>query len=308
MPKHDFSPINSRSKVSLNSNFFDLYPIISSPMKAISGTKLVIEMAKNNCLGILHRFDTPEQRVKNIHEIAEQNVKFGIAIGVNDFLTELDIASCAFEHGAVLICVDCANGYMSQLEGVAKKLISRFGTDIRLMAGNVITKGGTAYLARCGYDFVRVGIGTSSVCTTRKVTGVGRNNLAAIKDSKWSAQYIVADGGIYESGNAVKCFAFGADMIMLGSLLAYSLESEGTDTIFGMASEKNHIGENKVIKSIEGIELKIDPSKKKPLKEILDQFLWGIKSACTYLGCENYREIQNKSIAVSVDEEFWKES
>jgi IMP dehydrogenase/GMP reductase len=304
IPKNGCSPINSRSQVSLNSSFFDLYPIISSPMKAISGTKLVIGMAKNNCLGILHRFDTPEQRVKNIHEIAKENVKFGIAIGVNNFLTELDIASCAFEHGAVLICVDCANGYMSQLENVANKLINRFGKDIKLMAGNVITKNGANYLSSCGYDFIRIGIGSGSLCTTRNVTGIGRNNLFAINDCQWESEYIVADGGIYNSGHASKCFAFGADMIMLGGMLAYSLESEGTDTIFGMASEKLHREESKTIKSIEGTELKIDPSRKKPLKEILDQFLWGIKSTCSYLGCSSYKEIQEKSLIVPVNELF----
>jgi GMP reductase len=196
---------------------------------------------------------------------------------------------------------------MSQLHGIANKLISRFGTDIKLMAGNVITKGGACYLTNCGYDFIRVGIGTSSVCTTRKVTGIGRNNLAAIKDCQWEAEYIVADGGIYESGSVAKCFAFGADMVMLGGMLAYSLESEGTDTIYGMASSKLHNEENKTIKSIEGTEIKIDPSKKKPLKEILDQFMWGIKSTCSYLGCDSYKQIHDRSIAVPVNEEFWKE-
>ena len=304
IPKQGCSSINSRTEVDLKTNFHELYPIISSPMKGISGSNLVIAMAKNNCLGVLHRFDTPEQRIKNIHTIAKENVKFGVAIGVNDFMTELDIASCAFEKGAILICVDCANGYMEQLSGIGERLISRFGADIKLMSGNVVTKKGATYLKNCGYDFVRVGIGGSKVCTTRIVTGIGRNNLNAIQDCMWEADYIVADGGINEPGKAVKSFAVGADFVMMGSALAYADESEGTDTIYGMASEKLHREDDKLIKSIEGTELKIDIAKKRPLKEILDQYLWGIRSACTYLGCSHYGEIQNYSTIVSSNEKL----
>jgi IMP dehydrogenase/GMP reductase len=302
IPRDDFSPINSRTEVDLHSNFHNLFPIMSSPMKAISGVNLVIGMAENNCLGVLHRFDTPEQRVRNIHDIAKHNIKFGVAIGVRDFETEMDIACCAYEQGAILIAVDVANGYMIQLEHIAKRLIRRFGGDVLLMAGNVITHNGAEFLAKCGFDFIRVGIGSGSLCTTRRVTGVGRNNLAAIRDCQLQGLYTVADGGISEPGKAVKCFAVGADMVMLGSILAYSNESEGTDTVYGMSSERLHRENNKLVKSIEGIELRLDPNQKKPLKEILDQFLWGIKSACSYLGCSSYKQIQEKSIIVPSNE------
>jgi len=302
IPKQGCSSINSRTEVDLKTNFYGLYPIISSPMKAISGVNLVIEMAKNNCLGILHRFDTPEQRIKNIHAIAKENVKFGIAIGVHDFLTELDIASCAFEKGAVLICVDCANGYMEQLYGIGEKLVSRFGTEIALMSGNIVTRQGAEHLKNCGYDFVRVGIGGSKVCTTRTMTGVGRNNLSAIYDCKWANKYIVADGGVNEPGKAVKSFAVGADFVMMGSALAYADESEGTDTIYGMASEKLHREEGKLIKSIEGMEIKIDVDKKRPLREIIEQYLWCIRSACTILGCAHYNQIYDRAKIVLANE------
>ena len=285
------SSINSRSDVDLRSDFHGLYPIFSSPMKGISGSRLVIEMGKNNCLGILHRFESPEQRVKNIHEVAKQEVKFGVAIGVNNFDVELDIATCAFEKGAVLLCVDLANGYLERIKKVGRRLIARFGDDIALMSGNIVSKEGAYFLQQSGFGFARVGIGGSKVCTTRVVTGIGRNNLVAIEECSDRGIGIVADGGIDEPGKAVKAFAVGADFIMMGSALAYACESEGTDTIYGMASSRLHREENKLIKSIEGTEVKIDPSKKVPLKEILDQFLWGMRSACTYLGCKSYKDI-----------------
>lgn len=303
VPKEGVSPIQSRCEVDLCSTFHGLYPILSSPMKNISGVDLVVEMAHNNCLGILHRMDSdPQVRVHKIHEIAKHNVPFGVAIGVKEFYTiEMDIAMCAFENGAVLLCVDCANGYMAQLEEIGAKLVSRFGTEVALMCGNVVTADGAYHLSRAGYDFVRIGIGSGTVCTTRRVTGIGRNNLAALQDCSLEATYVVADGGINEPGKAVKAFAFGADMVMIGSALAYSFESEG-DEIYGMASERLHRENNKLIKSIEGEELKIDPSQKKPLKDILDQYLWGIRSACSYLGARSYREIPQKAKIVPVQE------
>jgi hypothetical protein len=88
---------------------------------------------------------------------------------------------------------------------------------------------------------------------------------------------------------------------MLGSVLAYANESENNGTIMGMASKLNHLESNKEIKSIEGKEQNIDVNKKVPLKEILDQFLWSIKSSCTYLGAKSYTEIKDKCDAEYTD-------
>ena len=134
------------------------------------------------------------------------------------------------------------------------------------------------------------------------VTGIGRNNLAAISDCQWASDYVVADGGVNEPGKAVKSFAAGADFVMMGTALAYSHESEGDDTIYGMASERLHREEGKLIKSIEGTELKIDTTKKKPLQSVLQEYLEGIRSACTYLGCDSYTQIKDHSQFVKANE------
>ena len=189
---------------------------------------------------------------------------------MNDFDIELDIASCAYEHDVKLICVDVANGYNKNLENIGKRLRSRFGKHLHLMSGNVIDKVGAQFLLDSGFDFVRIGIGGSAFCSTREKTGVGRNNLFAVKDCFDIPVNLVCDGGVNTPGKAVKSFAFGADYVMLGTALAYANESESKGNFyFGMASRTNHELNNKEIKSIEGKEIEIDPSKKKPLKEIL---------------------------------------
>lgn len=285
------SDIKSRSDVDLKSDFLDLYPIISAPMAGISGKDLVIAMGQNNCLGILHRFSTFESRIDSIDAIQNTGVPFGIAIGMKDWHIESEIAQYAAERGANLICLDIANGYLPQIKSIGKELYDNFGDCVSLMCGNVITKEGAQYAKDSGFDFVRVGIGNGNLCSTRTITGVGRNQLCALQECVEVDINIVSDGGIDSSGKMAKSFCAGADFVMIGSALAMAIEAENKGQIFGMASLKNHINNNKTIKSIEGIEKDIDNSKKMPLKDILDQFLWGLKSTCTYLNCKSYTDI-----------------
>lgn len=297
------SQIRSRNDVSLRSDLYGLYPIISSPMAGVSGPSLVIEMAKNNCLGILHRFKSPVDRLHDIDLVSSEQVVFGISIQVNDCERELEIAEYAVEHGAMMVVLDLANAYIPQIGEMGKKLRNRLGTEVRLMTGNIITSEGASYVKESGFDFVRCSIGSGGLCTTRSVTGVGRNALAALKDCSNVDINLVVDGGIKNSGDIVKSFFCGADFAMLGSALALSNESENTDgKIFGMASRTNHENNGKKIKSIEGKDLQLDVSQKKPLKEILSEILWGIRSACTYLNCRSYKDIPFNSHIVNANE------
>jgi len=298
------SYVASRNDVDLRSDLYGLYPICSSPMRGISGSRLVIEMAKNNCLGILHRFETVENRLIMIDEVAKHSIPFGIAIGFGKDLEEfknieIPIASMAEKMGAVFIVIDSANGYLPQWEYLGKILRNKF-PDLALAGGNVVTEDGAQYLKDCGFDYVRVGIGNGGLCETRKVTGVGRNQLCAIKDCSKVDVKIISDGGINESGKAAKAFALGADFVFIGSLLGQSLEAEHDGIIFGMASHRNMMLTGKTVKSIEGHDAIVE--KKKPLKEILEEFLWGLRSSCTYLNAKCYTDLQNTAKIIGVNE------
>lgn len=299
------SSIRSRSDVDLRSDLFGLYPLISSPMAGVSGPKLVIEMAKNNSLGILHRFKSPVERLQDIDLVSLEHLPFGVAIKVNEWEKELEIAEYAVEHGAIMICLDLASAYIPQIGEMGKRLRNRLGKEIKLMTGNVITSEGASYVQRSGFDFVRCSIGSGNLCTTRLVTGVGRNDLAVLNDCSNINIDLIIDGGIRNSGDIVKSFFAGANYAMIGSALAMANEAENTDgKIFGMASRINHENNGKEIKSIEGRDLQLDISQKKPLKEILGQFLWGIRSACSYLNAKSYKDIPNNAYIVPVVEEF----
>lgn len=286
------SKLSSRSDVSLVSELLGLYPIMSSPMIGVSGVDLVVGMANNECLGIYHRFDTYENRFQDILSIrASTHLPFGVAIGIERPYNEIKVAQYAVSKGATLICVDIANGYLSKLHEYGKTLREMFPNTF-LMSGNVVTLEGANALREAGFDFVRIGIGGGSHCTTRSVTGVGRNQMRALDACSSSDAYLVSDGGIRNSGDAVKSFASGADFVMLGGILAYAHEANNNGRLYGMASERNHFNGNKEVKSIEGRESEIDPKLKKPLKDILTDFMWGIKSGCTYLNASSYRDIR----------------
>jgi IMP dehydrogenase/GMP reductase len=303
VPK-EISTIRSRNDVDLHSDFMGLFPIISSPMRGISGWELVSEMGRNNTLGILHRFSVWIDRKRDIREVFKASVSFGVAIGTKNFdESELPIAEYAVDHGAVLLCVDVANGYLPQIAECGKKLKNKFGNNVKLMTGNVINKLGAEYVKDSGFDFVRVSIGSGGVCTTRQVTGISRNPLVALNDCKGVDINLVIDGGIKQPGDIVKSFAVGSNFAMLGSVLAYANEAEDkTGKLYGMASMSNHELNSYEIKSIEGKDTQINIEDKKPLKEILDQFLWGIKSACTYLNCSSYKQIYYKANILDVNE------
>ena len=299
------STIRSRNDVDLRSDLYGLYPIFSSPMAGISSPELVIEMAKNNCLGILQRFDSKEKRLQDIETVSSSKLPFGVAVGVNNWEEELDIAEYAQNNGAIMIVTDIANGYIPQVKEMGERLRNRLGKEIKLMTGNIVTREGAIYAKQSGFDFVRCSIGSGTVCTTRIVTGVGRNALAVLNDCSDININLVVDGGIKNPGYIVKSFYCGADFAMLGSVLGLANEAGDLDgKLYGMASRRNHENNGKEIKSIEGRDLQLDISQKKPLKEILDQFLWGIRSACSYLNAKSYKDIPNNAYIIPVVEEF----
>lgn len=296
VPRDGVSSLSSRSDVNLMTKD-GIFPIISSPMAGVSGKELVIEMGRNNYLGLYHRFHSLDRRLADIADISKSGVRFGVAIGIEDTEKELFVAiEAVHKYQASMICVDIANGYLEKLMKYGSILRNMF-PHLDLMAGNVVTLQGGLHLNKAGFNFVRVGIGGGSHCLTRNITGVGRNQLQAINHTSGTGRFsVVADGGIRNSGDAMKCFAAGADFVMLGGMLAYAHEADNDGLLYGMASARNHELRDKKVKSVEGRESSIDNDEKKPLKDILENFMWGIKSGCTYLNAASHLEVRDKCV------------
>lgn len=296
------SEVNSRSQVSLAVDLPCIHldiPIIASPMKGITSPLLVAEISHLGGIGILHRFEPDDEVIlKDIFYCLKQCKygNFGVAVG----LGEMKRVRMALGGGAKILCIDVANGYLDSVKkfvNEVREYRNREGYCCLIMAGNVVTRDGVISLRDAGADIVRVGIGSGQLCTTRNYTGVGFPSLTAINNCN-IIDYIVADGGMRNSGDIVKAIASGADLVMIGSLFGQAKESSHNGVIFGMASRMLQEEYYHSVKSVEGIEKTIE--KTKTLKEIIDELTWGMKSAFTYLNARNIKELKENATFVKV--------
>ena len=302
VPEHSY--IKSRKDVNIFITNKKYMPIFSAPMKGISNVPFIKELSKLGGIGILHRFfSTEAERLESIIQL-KVTKNYGISIGINQWKKELVFVKLAVENGAKFICIDTATGHMQRtIDSVY--LLNEYRKEnnfnFEIISGNVATYEGSYHLAQAGSDFIRVGIGGGSVCSTRNATSVGVPDLTAIQDCSsiknlYPNVKIIADGGIKNSGNAIKAFVFGADYVMIGSLFGKSKESNNGGIVHGMSSYKLQNEMGKHLKSNEGLVIQIPQEEIRPLKEIYEEFTWGIKSGLSYLDCSDINELHNQEV------------
>lgn len=290
------SSVNSRDEVDISVNVLNRFtlkfPVFASPMRAIVDAEFGKKFADLGGLCILHRFyDTKDEWYLEAEKISEAKL-FGLSIGMNDYKVAIDF----LKFSPHVLLLDVANSYPQAALDFCKslrKLIDKESPSTLLMTGNVATCDGTENLYKAGADLIRCGIGGGSLCSTRNKTAIAVPQLSAIMDCSKSDAFIVCDGGIRNSGDAVKAFVAGSDAIMIGGILAQTYESPCDGLAFGMASRKLQDLRQSQVKSVEGIEKFIE--KKMSLKDFVDEFSWGIKSAGTYLNARNIQEMRNNA-------------
>jgi GMP reductase len=209
------------------------------------------------------------------------------------------------DKGLKIICIDVANGYREVFLQFVMKIRNEF-VDKIIIAGNVATREMTEALILAGADIVKVGIGPGSVCTTRKVAGVGYPQLSAISECADAAHglngHVMADGGCSAPGDISKAFAAGADFVMLGGMLAGHNESGGEiidgeggkqyKSFYGMSSAKAmeaHYGEIADHRAPEGKEVRVPY--RGPLEGTIQSILGGLRSACSYVGARRIKDL-----------------
>lgn len=226
------------------------------------------------------------------------------------------------------ICIDIANGYIPNLINFVKEVREKFPKSL-IMVGNVVTGDMTQDLILNGADIVKVGIGPGSVCTTRKLTGVGRPQLSAILECADAAHgvggLVCADGGCTCAGDVAKAFGAGADFVMLGGMFAGTDESAGeiiekmyrtneykyhylTDNsiesdkpifevkkfkqFYGMSSQlaqEKHFGGMANYRASEGKVVEIPY--KGSVENVIQEILGGIRSTMSYIGAKRLKDI-----------------
>src|SRR6185436_1119268 len=219
----------------------------SSNMDTITGHKMACVMYNLGGFGALHRFCSIEDNIKMFKSIPTsphirgvQDPDAIVSLGINE---GLDRFTALYDINARYFCVDVAHGHTKTI-GKFIKLLKATRQDIFVIGGNVATHAAADYLASCGADAIKVGIGPGSVCTTRIKTGCGVPQLTAIMDCSKVDRIIIADGGIRSPGDAVKALAAGAHIVMLGGMLAGTDETPGEifeEPIFETASPAGYL-------------------------------------------------------------------
>tara|TARA_B100001750_G_scaffold219381_1_gene206219 strand:+ start:133 stop:1026 length:894 start_codon:yes stop_codon:yes gene_type:complete len=228
-----------------------------------------------------------------------------VTCGSTEESFELLKRKMATDNGIQIICIDVANGYREVFLEFVKRVRAEFPEKI-LVAGNVATREMTEALILAGADIVKVGIGPGSVCTTRKVAGVGYPQLSAISECADAAHgllgHVMADGGCSSPGDVAKAFAAGADFVMLGGMLAGHDESGGEliegrsgkmfKSFYGMSSSKameSHYGEVAKHRAPEGKEVRVPY--RGSLEGTVQSILGGVRSACSYVGARRIKDL-----------------
>lgn len=247
-----YSEIRSRFSETVSPYFEGKLPIVNAPMDTICSNKF-IDATKSKLYAVFsHRFQSKEQQLEQIKRGAS-----GAVIGLNDTL-ETCLEFC--NAGATHILLDVASGGNIAVVEKLEELQS-LRERVKLWAGNI----GDYYsyikiFHLC--DFVRCGIGSGAACLTSVNTGVGRNSLSTIMEivshfgGKPRGAKLVADGGINSNGDICKAIVAGADLVMLGRMMAGVTEAKSEvvrgnyKRYRGLASEELQVGKTKY--SVEG--------------------------------------------------------
>lgn len=251
---------------------------------------------------------------------ASQNAWYSIGIVERD-IEKLQKVRDAFGSDADNVvdklCIDVANGYSQGFVDFVKSARERF-PNVTIMAGNVVTGEMVEELTLCGADVVKVGIGPGSVCTTRKMTGVGYPQLSAVIECADAAHglkgLVCSDGGCTVPGDFAKAFGAGADFVMSGGMFAGHDQGESKvveengekfAVFYGMSSKtamEKHSGGVAEYRASEGKTVKVPY--RGDVNNTLQDILGGIRSACTYVGAVKLKELSKRMTFIRVTQQI----
>jgi GMP reductase len=213
------------------------------------------------------------------------------------------------------ICLDVANGYTERFNDYVTLMRNHEAIkDKIIVAGNVCTPEAVEQIILEGADIVKIGIGPGSVCTTRKMTGVGYPQLSCIIECADAAHglggHVMSDGGCVSPGDIAKAFGAGADFVMLGGMLAGHDECKGevennTMTFYGMSSDDaqlKYYGEKRAHRAAEGKTVHVPY--KGSIKDTVQDILGGLRSACTYAGANSLKSLSKCTTFVKVNRQL----
>ena len=309
------STLTSRSEVVIERDFgfFKGVPIVAANMDTTGTIEIATVLEQFKMMTCLHKHYDIED-LYDFFFTPREHTAYSMGITDADVHKWNTLKSKLPKGNIKHVCIDVANGYTERFIEFVRSFKYE-NPDITIIAGNVVTGDITMQLILAGADVVKVGIGPGSVCTTRTKTGVGYPQLSAVIECADAAHgvggRIMADGGCRSSGDVVKLLGAGADFVMLGGMFAGHEESGGETvveegamfkTFYGMSSDTAmdaYAGGVAEYRASEGKTVKIPF--KGAITNTVNDILGGLRSACTYVGAKELRELSKCTTFVRVN-------
>ena len=251
---------------------------------------------------------------ENALELLDDHKRYMVGAGINT-RDDAERVPALVEAGADVLCIDSSEGFSEWQKLTIDWIRENYGDSVKVGAGNVVDKEGFLYLAKCGADFIKVGIGGGSICITREQKGIGRGQATALQDvaaarDEYYEQTgiyipICSDGGLVYDYHMTLALAMGADFLMLGRYFSRFDESPTNRVVIGGNYMKEYWGEgsararnwqrydmggDKKLSFEEGVDSYVPYAG--PLKENLDMTLAKIRSTMCNCGALTIPELQ----------------
>src|ERR1700678_4018368 len=278
----------------------------------------VLTGADGTVAGVLTRTGAIRAGIYSPAVDAKGRLRIGAAVGINGDVAVK--AQALTEAGVDLVVVDTAHGHQVKAMDAVKSIAS-LDLGVPLVAGNVVSAGGTRDLVNAGASIVKVGVGPGAMCTTRMMTGVGRPQFSAVLECAEAASalgaHIWADGGGRHPRDVALALAAGASSVMIGSWFAGTYESPGDafrdpsgrlyKESFGMASARAVRGRTSTDSAYErarkalfeeGISsarMYLDAARP-GVEDLLDMIVAGVRSSCTYAGARDLASFAEQAV------------
>ncbi len=258
-----------------------------------------------------------EQHKENPNEMLDKNKRYVVGAGINTRDYEERVPAL-LKAGADILCIDSSEGFTEWQKRTIGWIRENYGDSVKVGAGNVVDAEGFRFLADCGADFVKVGIGGGSICITRETKGIGRGQATALIDvCKARDEYfeetgvyipVCSDGGIVYDHHITLALAMGADFVMLGRYFARFDESPTAKVLINGTYVKEYWGEGSnrarnwqrydlggasKLSFEEGVDSYVPYAGS--LKENVDKTLSKVKSTMCNCGALTIKELQEKS-------------
>mgnify|MGYP001660869696 CR=1 FL=1 len=267
-----------------------------------------------------------EKAVKYPNSARDKDGRLLCAAAIGATADVLERASALVDAQVDALVLDSAHGHSQNILNAVSRVKAAF-PNVSLIAGNIATASAAEALIAAGADAIKVGIGPGSICTTRVVAGIGVPQITAVYDAACVASKygipVIADGGVKYSGDLVKAIAAGADVVMVGSLVAGCEESPGDTEIYqgrqfkvyrGMGSlgamahgsKDRYFQEDNKKLVPEGVEGRVPY--KGPLSETVYQLMGGLRAGMGYCGCRDIPSLQKNGQFVRITGAGLKES